>query len=91
MSRSSGKKAIVDAGRLSGPEKAAVVLLRLGEEHISLWQALDDRLVLGRRHVPSRRTDVPNLPGRAPGRQPAQRSRASRTLRQDEPNPFAPG
>ena len=42
MSRASGKKAIVDASRLSGPEKAAVVLLSLGEEHIHLWQALDE-------------------------------------------------
>src|SRR5246500_1567743 len=36
------KKTIVDAGRLTGPEKAAVVLLSLGEEHASVWQALDD-------------------------------------------------
>jgi len=37
-----GKKAIVDSSRLTGPEKAAVVLLALGEEHLALWQALDE-------------------------------------------------
>ena len=31
--RLSNKKAIVDTARLSGPEKAAVVLLALGEDH----------------------------------------------------------
>ncbi|MDB5417031.1 MAG: fliG [Phenylobacterium sp.] len=36
------KKTINDAARLSGPEKAAVVLLSLGEEHASVWQSLDD-------------------------------------------------
>jgi flagellar motor switch protein FliG len=36
------KKAISDAGRLTGPEKAAVVLLSLGEEHAGVWQALDE-------------------------------------------------
>lgn len=36
------KKAIVDPSRLSGPEKAAVVLLALGEEQTVLWEALDD-------------------------------------------------
>jgi len=35
-------KAIVDATRLSGPEKAAVVLLALGEDHTHLWAALDE-------------------------------------------------
>ena len=40
--RTPGKKAIVDAGRLSGPEKAAVVLLALGEEHAQVWRALDE-------------------------------------------------
>jgi len=35
-------KTIVDVGRLSGPEKAAVVLLSLGEEHATIWQALDE-------------------------------------------------
>lgn len=40
--RSPNKKAVTDAGRLSGPEKAAVVLLALGEDHMSLWQSLDE-------------------------------------------------
>lgn len=35
-------KAITDPARLTGPEKAAVVLLALGEDHITIWQALDD-------------------------------------------------
>ncbi len=38
----SRKKAIVDASKLSGPEKAAVVLLALGEDHTAIWEALDD-------------------------------------------------
>ncbi|NBB16982.1 flagellar motor switch protein FliG [Caulobacter sp. SLTY] len=42
MSRSGKSKAIVDAGRLSGPEKAAVVLLALGEEHTHIWEQLDE-------------------------------------------------
>jgi flagellar motor switch protein FliG len=36
------KNNVDDAKRLSGPEKAAVVLLALGEEHRHLWAALDD-------------------------------------------------
>jgi flagellar motor switch protein FliG len=36
------KKTINDASRLTGPEKAAVVLLSLGEEHAHVWQALDE-------------------------------------------------
>jgi flagellar motor switch protein FliG len=36
------KKAIADASRLSGPEKAAVVLLALGEDHTHLWESLDE-------------------------------------------------
>jgi flagellar motor switch protein FliG len=40
--RGPGKKSITDVARLTGPEKAAVVLLALGEEHMSLWQALDE-------------------------------------------------
>ena len=36
------KQAVDDPHRLSGPEKAAVILLALGEEHASLWQALDE-------------------------------------------------
>src|SRR5271168_4938396 len=35
-------KSIVDASRLSGPEKAAVVLLSLGEDHATIWRALDE-------------------------------------------------
>ncbi|WP_374575841.1 flagellar motor switch protein FliG [Phenylobacterium sp.] len=35
-------KAITDPSRLTGPEKAAVILLALGEEHATIWQALDD-------------------------------------------------
>ncbi len=40
--RGAGKKSISDVSRLTGPEKAAVVLLALGEDHMSLWQALDE-------------------------------------------------
>src|SRR5580704_288546 len=40
--RLSQKKAIVDTNRLTGPEKAAVVLLALGEDHNVLWSALDE-------------------------------------------------
>ena len=36
------KKAIDDPGRLSGPEKAAVVMLALGEDHMHLWSQLDE-------------------------------------------------
>src|ERR1700759_2172475 len=35
-------KAIVDLTRLSGPEKAAVVLLALGEDHAGVWRQLDE-------------------------------------------------
>src|SRR5271156_744612 len=35
-------KSIVDASRLTGPEKAAVVLLSLGEDHSQIWRALDE-------------------------------------------------
>jgi flagellar motor switch protein FliG len=38
----SRKKAIDDPERLSGPEKAAIVMLALGEEHTKLWEALDE-------------------------------------------------
>lgn len=31
-----------DASKLSGPEKAAVVLLSLGEDHAKVWQQLDE-------------------------------------------------
>ena len=36
------KAAIEDPNKLTGPEKAAVILLALGEEHTSLWERLDD-------------------------------------------------
>ena len=36
------KRAIDDPARLSGPEKAAVMLLALGDEGESLWQQLDE-------------------------------------------------
>jgi flagellar motor switch protein FliG len=40
--RSPKSKGVVDASRLSGPEKAAVVLLALGEEHAGVWRQLDE-------------------------------------------------
>jgi len=36
------KVAVTDLKNLSGPEKAAIVLLALGEEHTKIWEALDD-------------------------------------------------
>jgi len=36
------KQVVEDAKRLSGPEKAAVVLLALGEDHKHLWAQLDE-------------------------------------------------
>ena len=36
------RQTIDDPKRLTGPERAAVVLLALGEEHRSIWQALDE-------------------------------------------------
>ncbi len=36
------KPSVEDARKLTGPEKAAVILLSLGEEHTRLWQGLDD-------------------------------------------------
>ncbi|MBA4806609.1 flagellar motor switch protein FliG [Brevundimonas sp.] len=41
----SKKQAIDDPNKLSGPEKAAVILLALGEEHTALWERLDDEEV----------------------------------------------
>ncbi|WP_235561438.1 flagellar motor switch protein FliG [Brevundimonas sp. Root1279] len=38
----SKKPTIDDARKLTGPEKAAVILLSLGEDHTRLWQSLDD-------------------------------------------------
>src|ERR1700742_4553921 len=35
-------KSVNDVSRLSGPEKAAIVLLSLGEEHGVIWRALDE-------------------------------------------------
>ncbi len=43
MARAINKKAAVeDVRKLTGPEKAAVVLLSLGEDHTRLWQGLDE-------------------------------------------------
>jgi len=43
MTRLANKKlAVEDARKLTGPEKAAVILLALGEDHTRLWQSLDD-------------------------------------------------
>ncbi|MBN8553471.1 MAG: flagellar motor switch protein FliG [Caulobacterales bacterium] len=36
------KASVDDAKRLTGPEKAAVILLALGEEHTRLWESLDE-------------------------------------------------
>ena len=36
------KSSIDDPKKLAGPEKAAVVLLALGEEHKQIWEQLDD-------------------------------------------------
>lgn len=38
----SKKPAVEDIRKLSGPEKAAVILLSLGEDHTRLWQGLDE-------------------------------------------------
>ncbi len=38
----SKKPAVEDARKLTGPEKAAVILLSLGEDHTRLWQSLDE-------------------------------------------------
>jgi flagellar motor switch protein FliG len=43
--RASKSKAIAEIGRLSGPEKAAVVLLALGEDHAGVWLQLDEEEV----------------------------------------------
>jgi flagellar motor switch protein FliG len=43
MSKAVSKsKAIADVSRLTGPEKAAVVLLSLGEDHAGVWRQLDE-------------------------------------------------
>ena len=36
------KTSITDVKKLAGPEKAAIVLLALGEDHTAIWEALDD-------------------------------------------------
>lgn len=38
----SKKAAVDDVRKLTGPEKAAVILLSLGEDHTRLWQSLDE-------------------------------------------------
>ena len=38
----SKKPAVEDVRKLTGPEKAAVILLSLGEDHTKLWQSLDE-------------------------------------------------
>ncbi|MFN3859415.1 MAG: flagellar motor switch protein FliG [Caulobacter sp.] len=42
MSARGKSKAIVDTSRLNGPEKAAVILLALGEDHTRIWESLDE-------------------------------------------------
>jgi flagellar motor switch protein FliG len=42
MAPRSVRKNIVDASRLNGAEKCAVILLALGEEHAKVWSALDE-------------------------------------------------
>ena len=43
MSKASAKSAVItDPSQLTGPEKAAIVLLTLGEEHTAIWQMLDE-------------------------------------------------
>ncbi len=40
--RAAKSKGVVDVSRLTGPEKAAVVLLALGEDHAGVWRQLDE-------------------------------------------------
>ena len=42
MSGRAKVRTVADTSRLSGPEKAAVVLLALGEDHDTIWRTLDD-------------------------------------------------
>lgn len=42
MNARAKSKGVTDTGRLGGPEKAAIVLLALGEEHTAIWEALDE-------------------------------------------------
>src|SRR5437763_1749409 len=41
-SRAPKSTAIIDSSKLTGPEKAAVVLLALGEDHAGVWRQLDE-------------------------------------------------
>ena len=45
MSPRGGKKGITNAGGLTGAEKAAVILLSLGEEAQAIWEGLDEEEV----------------------------------------------
>jgi flagellar motor switch protein FliG len=45
MSPRAGKKGITNSGGLTGAEKAAVILLSLGEDAQSIWEGLDDEEV----------------------------------------------
>ena len=36
------KRAVEDPKKLTGPEKAAIILLALGEDHHKLWESLDE-------------------------------------------------
>jgi len=45
MSPRAGKKGITNSSGLSGPEKAAVILLSLGEDAQAIWEGLDDEEV----------------------------------------------
>jgi flagellar motor switch protein FliG len=46
MARSPNKKVVIeDPAKLTGPEKAAVILLALGEDHPRLWESLDEEEV----------------------------------------------
>jgi flagellar motor switch protein FliG len=40
--RTPKSKGVADSSKLSGPEKAAVVLLSLGEDHAGVWSMLDE-------------------------------------------------
>ena len=45
--------AVSDHKKLRGPEKAAVILLALGEEHAALWEKLDDEEIKELSHAMS--------------------------------------
>ncbi|MFM8821235.1 MAG: flagellar motor switch protein FliG [Phenylobacterium sp.] len=42
MSRGPRSGPVTDPSQLTGPEKAAIVLLTLGEDHTAIWQMLDE-------------------------------------------------